>query len=154
MRGKELKKFYKKKNRYPHKRIMATTLKKFTGQLYQLIDDICELFPSETEFKMWREGLDLMAKANPARLMESFIYYVMPLRERILSKNEDFFMGNDFKKTVNSAAGDDMSVLHGHLARLWKTSLTAEDKETIWKYFQVLVVLAERYIQEHLASGK
>jgi hypothetical protein len=35
-----------------------------------------------------------------------------------------------------------------HLKKLWKENLTDENKEVVWKYFQVMIVLAERIINK------
>jgi len=129
---------------------MTTTLKKFINQLTQLSNDIRDLFPEEKEFIIWREGLEIAVKVNSIKVIESFIYMVLPLREKVMNRQEDFFMGNEFKNKMSENAGEDITMFHNQLAKLWKNKLTDDDKETIWKYFQVMIILSERYIQEHL----
>ena len=137
-----------KKSRKKEK--MATTLKKFTTQMTQMSEELYDIFPNDKDLMMWKEALSMLIKANPVKLMESFIYFVLPMREKIMSRSEEFFMADDFKNTMNQKSGEDMSFMHTKICSLWKSQLNEDDKDIVWQYFQVLVVLAERYIQENI----
>ena len=59
-----------------------------------------------------------------------------------MEKNEDFFLGNNL-----SEKQDYMSEAI-HLTEIWKSKLSPENKNIVWKYFQVMIVLAEKSLND------
>ena len=57
----------------------------------------------------------------------------------VLEKDEKFFLGNnvEIEKDYMSQAI--------HLTDLWKNKLSDNNKIVVWKYFQVLTILADKY---------
>jgi hypothetical protein len=94
--------------------------------------------------------------------MESFIYFVLPMREKIMQRSEDFFLGNEFKQSITEKmnqmnkeniiqkSDNEITMMHNKISKMWKNDMTDEDKDVVWKYFQVMIVLSERYIQENI----
>jgi len=80
---------------------------------------------------------------NKKLLLESFIQYVYPFKDQIMNKDEDFFLQGD-----NVGVDQDYMSHAIHLKDLWQTKLRPENKEVVWKYFQVMIVLAEKAVVE------
>ena len=65
-------------------------------------------------------------------------------KTHILDKNEDFFLTNTFQEErLNVSNENYANELIKRLKDHWN-QIDDKNKETIWKYFQVLVVLSEK----------
>ena len=60
-------------------------------------------------------------------------------------------INNKFLKEMNLFfLGDNVGVKEDylsnaiHLTDLWKTKLSKENKEVVWKYFQVMIIIADK----------
>jgi hypothetical protein len=129
----------------------ATYLTKFNNTLEQLIESLQEVvrddYPDlEKTLRMFGDRLNMLRKANPRKIMDGFIYWVYPYREEILNKQESFFLGHSFQEV--SESGYDSIVNMLHIKEIWKEYATPQIKETIWDYFQVMILLCERFADE------
>ena len=61
----------------------------------------------------------------------------MTIRQRIA----DFFLGDEL------SIKQDYMADAIHLTDLWKNKLSDQNKEVVWKYFQVMTLLAEKSIK-------
>ena len=77
---------------------------------------------------------------SPTQVLQSFISHAFPYKKHIIERNESFFLGDGC-----SIKQDYMSESI-KLTELWKTRLSDSNKEVVWKYFQVMIVIAEKYI--------
>lgn len=128
-----------------------TTLTKFNNTLNELVlslrDVVRDDYPAlERTIASFQEKGELLRKANPRKIIDGFIYFVYPYREEIMGKNEAFFMNKDLK-TVNDLDSDSIvDVLH--IKEIWKNYADSQMKDTIWEYFQVMIILSERFMEE------
>ena len=108
---------------------LRTNLKKF-------FDDMKNRFPTEPSFV-----IASLAIENQFPMEDAIGYikeYVLPVKDKILQKDEQFFLsGNKFLSKLNPTSVD------GFRDR-W-LQLSKDDKEVVWRYFEVFVKLAERY---------
>jgi hypothetical protein len=80
---------------------------------------------------------------NSQLLLQSFIQFVYPYKKQIMEKDEQFFL-----KDGNVQVEEDDLSKAIHLRDLWQNKLRKENKDIVWKYFQVMVVLAEKAVLE------
>ncbi len=118
----------------------------FIQQLDSFVEEISTLYPQEKEIMLFAEKYRLIKGANSTFVIESFIKYVLPLRDQILSKNEDFFLNGGWQEEVNK--DDYSSKIRDIIKNVWVHKMSEVNKEIIWKYFTVFVKLSEKYAVE------
>jgi hypothetical protein len=75
-------------------------------------------------------------------IMDNFISHILPHKEEIKRRNDKFFID---KTTLFSVISKETLI---NFKKLWRSALfDDEDREALWKYADVLIVLAERYIK-------
>jgi len=108
------------------------SLTKFLSVIDQLIDDVYDVFPeAQEDIALFKYKYEMMKKVNPKMIQQLFQKYVMPYKKQILDKDESFFLQKDYNefnifKNIYAGVNDN------------------QVKNTIWKYFQVLVMLSMR----------
>jgi len=83
--------------------------------------------------------------------MEMFLLYSYKYREQILTRDEEGLLKADINSDLRKQDIDDESSnqLIITLRNNWK-DLSDEEKDNIWKHFEVLIKLTDRYLQEAL----
>ena len=132
------------------------SLQRFNSQLENLLNDLIRIFPENKNIKVYREKFLLAKSANPQLILLVFLKYVYPYKQQVQDKNEQFFLSDhltneisnneDVKKDSESDSEYIITQALG-IKKLW-TRMSDEQKETLWKYFKVLMVLCERYVKE------
>ena len=120
----------------------------FNTQVQNLIDDLNKLYPNEKDINLFKEKFKLIKFANPRLIIENFIVYVYPYKEFIMNKNEIYFIEED--NSINRECDKNEISLTKviNFKKLWKKT-SDKNKGAIWKYFQVLIILAERWFKEN-----
>ena len=119
-----------------------TTLSAFNTQLERLINDLCNYFPENKDLKKFDTVFQLLKQSNPRKILEIFKQHITnKYKDNILSKDETFFLNYNFVEETkdNNYAGE----LMVRLKENWNV-IDESNKETIWKYFQVLILLSEK----------
>lgn len=111
---------------------------RFNKIVDKFLTDLQSILPEEKDITILKSQIAVTTMLFEGKVLQSFIETVYPFKEHIMSKNEDFFLGDEIsdKKDYLSEAL--------HLSDLWKNKLSENNKEIIWKYFQVMTVLAEK----------
>ncbi len=137
---------------------MSSNLGRFNTQLENMLNDLLKLFPDFMEIKIFREKFLIAKKSNPKMILLVFLKYIYPYKQYILDQNDDFFLSDNLTKNIsnNKEIQKDGDVDNEYILtkalnikQLWKRMDQAE-KETLWMYFKVLIVLCERYVGEHI----
>ena len=115
-----------------------TSVARFNKTVDKFLDELQTILPEEKDIIIFQSQVGLATMIDPSKVLTSFIKYVFPHKEHIIKKNEKFFLGDGI-----SVKQDYMSDAI-HLTELWKNKLSVENKEIVWKYFQVMVLLAEK----------
>jgi hypothetical protein len=129
-----------------------TTLGKFNHTLNELIlnlrDVIQDDYPDlDRSIELFQDKLELLKKANPRMVIESFIFYVYPYKKEIMACDEKFLLNYDFQDKVDQAGYTSIiDVLH--IKEIWVNYANQQIKDTISEYLQVLILLAERFMEE------
>jgi hypothetical protein len=129
----------------------SATRKMFNNQLLNFTNIISERFPEVKELKVASTGLSTLNKINPKKPMEMFLLYSYKYREQILTRDEEGLLKADINSDLRKQDIDDESSnqLIITLRNNWK-DLSDEEKDNIWKHFEVLIKLTDRYLQEAL----
>lgn len=133
-----------------------SNLQRFNSQLENMLDDLIRIFPDAKSIRVYKEKFILAKSANPQIVLLVFLKYIYPYKQQVINKEESFFLSDNLtNKIVNNdelkeeAEADSEYILTQALGikNLWK-KMSEEQKETLWTYFKVLMVLCERYVQE------
>jgi hypothetical protein len=65
--------------------------------------------------------------------------------------NESFFLNGGGQEELKDNSG---LKFRDNIRNLWIKEMCDENKEIIWKYFKIFIVLSEKYIVETLNSEK
>lgn len=121
-----------------------STLTAFNTQLERLVKDLITYFPESKDFKLFESSFQLLKQANPRKILELFkIHILSKYKQYILDKNEHFFLSNDYNDIIATNDNNYAELLMLRLKDNW-SSIDDKNKEIIWKYFQVLIVLSEK----------
>jgi len=92
-----------------------------------------------------------ITQAQPEKILELFIMYVLKYKQQIDSGDEDFFMANSFK----SETEDDSDMLQKifEFKNIWK-SLNVQNKKIVKQYMQYLCELALQHVENVYSARK
>ena len=110
----------------------------FNNIIDNFLDELQKILPGEKDIIIFRSQLDITKMITPSKILESFLKFVYPYKQQILERNESFFLGD------NVGVKEDYLSNAIHLTDLWKTKLSKEKKEVVWKYFQVMIIIADK----------
>lgn len=116
-------------------------LEKFNDTFREMIQDLVNVFPQDSELRMYKLGLEAVLFAD--RHVISKVFYneiATPYGDKIKNQDESFFLEKDYQEFGHyENVGDIVRKLKG----CWM-ELSDDNKEVIWKYFKVLSVLSQR----------
>lgn len=139
--------------------MVGTSLTVFNNQVENFIRDLLKILPDNRDIKVFNEKFKLIKGSNPRLTIESFLMYIYPYQKYIMDKDERYFLSDDLDKELSGntklleeSGADSEYVLTKSLGlkELWTNELNQEQKEVIWKYFQVMIKLCERYVCENM----
>ena len=116
----------------------------FTNQLVNLITDLSDIYPDDKEITLIKTSVSLLKMANPRKLLESFVIYIHPYREKINTRDISFFLEHSFNDIGTEYTQDKSFEKVRDKFRQYWSELSEHNKDTIWKYFQVLLVLSDK----------
>jgi hypothetical protein len=112
----------------------------FRNQLVTFLDELIEQFPQEGDFVIIR--IFIKDQIPVADVIGRFIRDLLPLREQVKAKNQDFFLQNSILYTGASLANDKIN----HFKNLWlSTQLDDKDREIIWKWMDLFIAISYKY---------
>ena len=107
-------------------------------QVINLIDDLLEICPDEKDILFVRLYFD--CNIDQYKLMDGFERWVYPWKKEIKIKDERFFKENDH--IFGPLPTEKVSYFK---TKFEDGTFEAEDKEMIWKYFQIYIKLIKKY---------
>jgi hypothetical protein len=114
-------------------------------QFTTFVSELSEMYPEDPDFEMFLTSVKLIKSTNPS-LIVSYIYdNTIQYEERILNKDEQFFLDNTFDKHEEPV---DMDILKK--MKQYYSSMNPASKNNVWTYCQNIVRLAKAC---HLAKS-
>lgn len=119
-------------------------VKTFCVVLDDFLNDLYQSYPDPSLFIL-RQTTKAMASTNPRSLVDNFMYCIKDYKDKLLNRDDSFFLkgglANNLKNTQYSFLVDEIN----KIAEIWNKKDTPEKtKESIWKYFKVLITLGDR----------
>ena len=136
------------------------TVELFVTQMKSFAEVLRDRFPEESFFRRGVTMITAMKTLSPEKCIKLFINNSYKHREHIMAKDERSLLSHDYTSSLMELAHEtteDISTsesieLIGKLKQYWH-DLDEEEKENMWKYLQVLVVLTDKYLQEKIKKG-
>ena len=102
----------------------------FNEMMSSFLDELVQTFPEEGSMKKYQASFDIMRKANPRKVVETFMASASQYNAQIMAKDEKFFLDNgiDFLDALN-------------IKKWWNSDLSENTKGAIWQYLQTLMIL-------------
>ena len=131
----------------------VTTLTRFNNTVDCLIDSLIERYSHHEyfakELRLIKEKFTLLRKTNPAKVVEGVLVKVYPYRKQIMEDDDSFFLQKKYEDDTKNE-GNLVKVLK--IKELWDTDMDENTKKTLFNYFKVFIVLAEKYVAEKVAQ--
>jgi hypothetical protein len=118
--------------------ITEKILAQLKSQVLNLLDDLLIIYPNESDLLLIRLFFD--NQISDKKLMEGFIKWVYPWKNHILTHNEEFFENNE-----HIFGPLPINKIHYLKDKLKDGTIDKEDKETMWRYFEVFIKLIDQY---------
>ena len=110
----------------------------FNEKFSEFIKDLIETFPDDKDFKLCKQSFTLLQMVDEKKPAEMFQIYAMKYKERIMNKEENFFLKHEFKEELEKSDDPNFSVeLLLKLKQCWKT-LEQKNNDVIWSYLELL----------------
>jgi hypothetical protein len=119
----------------------------FLQQTDSFIDELCNIFSNNNDILLFSEKYYFVKNANSKIVIEYFIEYIYPLKNKIMEKDETFFLDGGGQEELKDNSG---LKLRDNIKKLWMNDMSNENKEIVWKYFKIFIILCEKYIIENI----
>lgn len=119
-----------------------TFLSAFNNLVIKFNEDLISSFPEENDFKVYKRGIMLLNSANSKKICLLFKDYMVFYRQKILEKDESFFLNNNYTEIVNNVQSDGLESIIAKLKNYWNT-MSSINKEKIWEYLNSLIKLSD-----------
>jgi hypothetical protein len=115
----------------------------FNSKLDEFIKELVHSFPEVKPFAFIKTAITMLKNVNPKRPIEIFHKYVHDVyKEFIINKDEQFFLNANYDMSQTTAV-EYWQEFIDNIRDIWFTLDDAE-KEAIWRYFHILLVLDEK----------
>lgn len=122
--------------------IEVKLLDQFRKKLIEFLDDIIEQVDQFPEIKgnLITLRIFISDQMPIVDIMNNFLLYIIPHKTEINCRNDVFFMGQKkFFSNISPKTIQDFK-------KLWRSDIfDSEDKEKIWKWVDLFVIIAEKY---------
>lgn len=114
--------------------LMSALFDQFTSFLEELRD----MYPDDNDFPMFITSIKVLKNTNPVMLTKYIYENTEKFGDKIMSKDEDFFLANNFEEYNGYV---DMN-LFGKL-KTYVSTMSPSSKDSVWKYCQNIFRLAK-----------
>ena len=107
-------------------------------QLRSFIVELSEMYPEDSDFPLFITSLQLLKTSNPAILIKYMYDNLTPYEEKIMTRDEKFFIDNSFSEYDGYIDMNLFGKLKGYVM-----DMNPESKESVWKYMENVFRLAK-----------
>jgi hypothetical protein len=113
----------------------------FCSILKDFLEDIYKSYP-DNSLLMLKQATSAMILTHPNGVVDNFMLCVEPYIEKILKKDQSFFLDGNLENDLSSGEYSFLLDELKKISKIWQDTSTPErTKQSIWKYLQVLVKL-------------
>tara|TARA_Y100000389_G_scaffold169418_1_gene175657 strand:+ start:590 stop:991 length:402 start_codon:yes stop_codon:yes gene_type:complete len=124
-------------------------VKTFNEKLVEFVKDLILLYNDNDlyNFKNSINMITLIDERKPIKIFRDVI--VNKYKKQLFTKDEHFFLEHHYEDEMACREKEEVDMSTNLVVKIksyWK-DLTNENKEIIWKYFKLLVILCEKYFE-------
>jgi hypothetical protein len=114
----------------------------FNTKFREFVADLVKVFPEDSELKLLQKGISLILVVNERLVLNIYRDRVLiPFGDKLMERNEEFFLENNYQDIQKDV--EDGARIIEKVKGFWKT-LDPDNKEVVWKYLQVLLMLCKK----------
>lgn len=119
----------------------------FNNQYKEFMDDIERLFPDEKEVKQMKQGIEMLKKANPRKLIELWKVFVTDKYQKEIDEGDyNFFTNKDYSTDLDEFAKNNNEVVNSiEKFKSYTKQLDNKNLETAMSYVKNLSTLCILY---------
>jgi hypothetical protein len=114
--------------------LMTALFDQFTA----FISELAEMYPEDPDFSMFLTSVRLAKSANPNIVVKYMYEHTSAYETQIMNKDETFFLTSSFEEHKENVDMDIFSKM-----KVYFSSMSADSKESVWKYSQNILRLAK-----------
>jgi len=119
----------------------------FFDQLTAFTNELSQMYPDDADLSLGVTTLTLMKTTNPALVVNYVRDNVLKFEEKIMNKDETFFMAYDYQEYSSDI---DMNIFQK--VKDYNSQMSPASKENVWKYVQNITRLCKAIIQHSGSS--
>jgi hypothetical protein len=119
----------------------------FLKQIDNFIDELCVIFPENKDILLFSEKYYFIKNINSTLIIDYFLSYIYIYKNKINDEDESFFLEGGGQDEIKDTSG---LKFRDNIKKLWLNEMSSENKEIIWKYFKVFILLCEKLLREKL----
>jgi hypothetical protein len=116
----------------------ATLMSALFDQFASFLTELSQMYPDDPDFSLFLTSVRLLKTTNPSLLVKYIYENTIEYEDKIMTKDEDFFLKNDFDKYKEDI---DMNILLK--LKQYVSQMSPSSKESVWKYCQNIVRLSK-----------
>ena len=120
-----------------------SVLSAFNNVIINFMDDCILVFPEDNDFKLYKKGLQMYQKYNPKKILTIFNEYMNLYRQKILDKDDTFFLENDYE-IIQKYNNKEIFEIINKIKTYWNLK-EDNNKEKIWDYLLLLIKISDQY---------
>ena len=122
----------------------------FNNQYKEFMDDIERLFPDEKEVKQMKQGIEMLKKANPRKLIELWKVFVTDKYQKEIDEGDyNFFTNKDYSTDLDEFAKNNNEVVNSiEKFKSYTKQLDNKNLETAMTYVKNLSTLCILYYNQ------
>lgn len=105
-----------------------STVQAFNTMLKSFLEELADVFPEETQIRLFLDGLDSLVALAPRGPLDMFIQALSPHAGLAMAKDPELF------KRLQFPGGIDFN-------KLWSADISDNTREAIWQYINLLFLL-------------
>ena len=128
---------------------MSGNKTKYINIYYQQLDtfmnELRTQFPEEKDLQVYQTSIHLIKAGNPTSFIRKFYNYVSPFKNKIINYDDEFFLQKDYAEYESETTLMESIKIR----KIWKSGrLTDKSKKAIFDYFQVLLALSDKILND------
>ncbi len=110
-------------------------------QLFSFLKELTEMYPEDVDFPIFITTLKMLKTTNPSLLGKYIHEYTNPFFDKIMDKDESFFLDYSFSEYSDDVDLNIFSKLKNYFKKMNDPS-----KENVWKYTHNVVKLSKSLV--------
>lgn len=120
----------------------------FNTKLKEFVDDLLLLYPEDGNLHAAKKAILLLKTIDGRKTLQLFKVHIYDrYSKQLYAKDETFFMTKDYDeetRLLENVAENITQQLVENIKQYW-TQMSDKNKDTVWKYWLILLKLCEKY---------